>query len=221
MLPSVRPCRPHTRLIPPGIAGYPFLLQRQSRVSRGSRRPVRLASSALAAAWSFASGPSDPPSRWAPYPSRLRSVPSWTGRSSPAREQHCRAHPAKVTAWARCMLCHHPLLETLGGVVFHQRRLSMERKSLDLTEAQQVGTLGIGDANPLPTLAGSHQGRVHKLQAAPLIEEARMILVRRRSSRKLRSIRFVIRTYFRWATGRRRWARLASRSSRSDAIAVG
>ena len=162
-----------------------------------------------------------PPRGGHPYPARLRSVPSWTGRSSPAREQHCRAHPAKVTAWARCMLCHHPLLETLGGVVFHQRRLSMERKSLDLTEAQQVGTLGIGDANPLPTLAGSHQGRVHKLQAAPLIEEARMILVRRRSSRKLRSIRFVVRTYFRWATGRRRWARLASRSSRSDAIAVG
>ena len=43
-----------------------------------------------------------------------------------------------------------------------------------------------------------------------------MILVRRRSSKKLRSMRFVVRTCLRWAAGRRRWARLASRSSRSE-----
>ena len=49
----------------------------------------------------------------------------------------------------------------------------MERKSQLLTEAQQVGTLGVSDANPLPALAGAHQCRVHELQAAPLIEEAR------------------------------------------------
>jgi hypothetical protein len=54
-----------------------------------------------------------------------------------------------------------------------------------------VGTLGVSDANPLPALAGAHQGRVNELQAAPLIEEARDELVRRRSSKKLRSMRFV------------------------------
>ncbi len=71
------------------------------------------------------------------------------------------------------MLGYHPLLETLGGVAFQEHRLPVERESQFLTEAQQVGTLSVGDANPLPALAGPHQGRVHELQAAPLIEEAR------------------------------------------------
>ena len=53
-------------------------------------------------------------------------------------------------------LGHHPLLETLGGVVFHAHRLPVKRKFQGLTEAQQVGTLGVGDANPLPPLAGPY-----------------------------------------------------------------
>ena len=41
-------------------------------------------------------------------------------------------------------------LETLGGGAFREHKLSVERESQILTEAQQVGTLSVGDVNPLP-----------------------------------------------------------------------
>jgi hypothetical protein len=70
------------------------------------------------------------------------------------------------------MLCYYRFPETLGGVAFHEHRLSVEREPQLLTEAQQVGTLGVGDANPMPALAGPNQRGVHQFQAAALIEEA-------------------------------------------------
>jgi hypothetical protein len=70
------------------------------------------------------------------------------------------------------MLCYHPLLGTLGRRTLRWRKL-VEPESQRLTEAAQVGPFGIGDANPMPTLARTYQRRVDQLQTAPFIEEAR------------------------------------------------
>jgi hypothetical protein len=70
------------------------------------------------------------------------------------------------------MLGHPPLLETLGGVTFHEHRGPVRRQPQVLTEAQHVGTLGVSDWNPLPRLSSPHQGRLHEIQTVLLIKEA-------------------------------------------------
>jgi hypothetical protein len=71
--------------------------------------------------------------------------------------------------------CATPLLfwRRLVVLLVHERRRPVERKAQILAEAQQVSTLRVDDANPLPALTGPHQGCVHELQAAPRIEEPR------------------------------------------------
>jgi hypothetical protein len=84
MLCSVPPCCPHPLLILPGLLSMPLPPVLAESGLQGGRQPVRLA--LTAAAWWFASGPLDSTSRLTPYPFRLRSASSWTGRSFTCKE---------------------------------------------------------------------------------------------------------------------------------------
>jgi hypothetical protein len=98
MLLSVRPCRPHTRLSPPGLLWVPFLLETRSRLSRGSRRPVRLACQLRLRPGRLPQVLQIPPRGGHPTAIGYGPYPVGPAGLAPAREQYCRALASKLSA---------------------------------------------------------------------------------------------------------------------------
>src|SRR5262249_35408023 len=74
---------------------------------------------------------------------------------------------------------------------------------------------------PAPPRSRPDQGGVHELQHLALPERMAITFIRRRSSPKSRSRRFVVRVTLWWATGKRRCAVHASKSSPKHWAAAG